>query len=148
VNTRGRLSIAFAIVVAALFGCKKPAPPPAAKAPEPSAATAPLDYLAAQGRAKQQAIKVTDIAQLTSAIQKFQAMEDRYPRDFNELVAGHYLGQVPAPPRGMQFAYNPQTGQVRVVPEGGVQQAPGAPAQPARGPGGIRMPVGTTLPPE
>lgn len=133
-----------------LAGCKKPAAQTQTST-EPSAASAPMDYLAAQGRAKQLAIKVTDIAQLNSAISKFQAMEDRYPRSFDELIASHYLTEVPIPPRGKQFVYNPQTGQVGLVAEGAVPaQAAGAAVQTKapRGPGGIRMPVGTTLPPE
>jgi len=85
-------------------------------------AMAPLDYLAAQGRAKQVAIKVTSTVELTSAIQKFNAMEDRYPRDFNELIQQHYLQAMPAAPRGMAFAYNPTDGSVRVV----AAPAPGA----------------------
>ena len=143
------MAVVLAAATLAACGCKKQ-PASAKKADEPSAASAPMDYLAAQGRAKQLAIKVTDIAQLNSAIQKFQATEDRYPRDFNELLASRYLTQMPVPPRGMQFSYNPQTGQIRVVPESqsppGAAPAQGAP-QPYR-PGGIRMPVGTTLPPE
>lgn len=77
--------------------------------------TAPLDYLAAQGRAKQVAIKVTSTAEITSAVQKFQAMEDRLPRDLHELVQQHYLQAVPQAPRGQVFAYNPADGSVRTV---------------------------------
>lgn len=82
-------------------------------------ATAPLDYLAAQGRAKQVAIKVTSTVEINSAIQKFQAMEDRLPKDLNELVQQHYLQAVPQAPRGQKFAYNPQDGSVRVVVDPG-----------------------------
>ncbi|MBL9172486.1 MAG: hypothetical protein JNL10_03030 [Verrucomicrobiales bacterium] len=91
-------------------------------------ATAPLDYLAAQGRAKQVAIKVTSTAEITSAIQKFQAMEDRFPKDLNELVQQHYLQSVPQAPRGQKFAYNAQDGSVRVVAEPAAA-APGSPGK-------------------
>ncbi|MFO1460636.1 MAG: hypothetical protein U1G08_14675 [Verrucomicrobiota bacterium] len=89
-------------------------------------ATAPLDYLAAQGRAKQVAIKVTSTVEINSAIQKFQAMEDRFPRDLNELVQQHYLQTVPQAPRGQKFSYSPQDGSVRVVADTGT--APGSPS--------------------
>ncbi len=76
---------------------------------------APLDYLAAQGRAKKFAEKTITAAELTSAIQKFNAMEDRFPADLNELVREHYLQGPPAAPNGMRWAYDPQTGTVRLV---------------------------------
>lgn len=101
-----------------LIGCKKPAAKPAADgALSGNPALAPLDYLAAQGRAKKFAEKVISTAELTSAIQKFQGMEDRFPRDLNELVQQHYLQAPPVAPRGMRFLYNPQTGELRTVRE-------------------------------
>lgn len=108
-----------ALALATLFtGCKKPAAKPATDgASSGNPALAPLDYLAAQGRAKKFAEKVISTAELTSAIQKFQGMEDRFPRDLNELVQQHYLQAPPVPPRGMRFLYNPQTGELRTVRE-------------------------------
>ena len=98
-------------------GCKKPEAKPAADASSGNPLTAPLDYLAAQGRAKKFAEKTISTVELTSAIQKFQAMEDRYPRDLNELAQQHYLQAPPVPPRGMRFLYNPQTGDIRIMRE-------------------------------
>ena len=97
-------------------GCKKPESKPAA-ASSGNPVTAPLDYLAAQGRAKKFAEKAISTAELTSAIQKFQGMEDRYPRDLNELAQQHYLQAPPVPPRGMRFLYNSQNGEIRIVRE-------------------------------
>ena len=77
--------------------------------------TAPVDYLGAQAQAKRTATKAISVAEITQAIQKFNAMEDRFPRDLDELVQKHYLQQVPAAPQGFRFAYNPQTGDLRVV---------------------------------
>ena len=100
---------------------------PGCKKKEPAAATptngvvsgnpllAPVDYLGAQAQGKRFAQKTVDLVQINSAIQKFQAMEDRFPRDFNELVQQHYLQSVPVAPPGMRFAYNPETGEVKVV---------------------------------
>lgn len=79
-------------------------------------ATAPLDYLSAQGKAKQTAIRVVSLAEVTQAIQKFQAMEDRNPRDLNELIQARYLQALPEAPRGSRLAYNPETGTATWVP--------------------------------
>lgn len=98
-------------------GCKKAESKPAAATSAGNPVTAPLDYLAAQGRAKKFAEKTISTAELTSAIQKFQGMEDRYPRDLNELAQQHYLQAPPVPPRGMRFLYNPQNGEIRIVRE-------------------------------
>ena len=102
----------------ALLGCgqkdqakKSPDEPSGAGNP----ATAPLDYLAAQGKAKKFAEKTITAAELTSAIQKFNAMEERFPRDLNELVQQHYLQAPPAAPKGMRWHYDAQTGAVRLV---------------------------------
>ena len=106
-----------------------------------SALTAPLDYLAAQGKAKQLAVKVTSTAELTSAIQKFYAMEDHYPRDLNELIAQRYLQALPAAPNGMQIAYNPKTGDVRFVPVVAPGQAIAPTTQPSPARPAPRYPV-------
>jgi serine/threonine protein kinase len=72
------------------------------------------DYLGAVNQAKKYSEKAIDLAQLKNAIQQFNAMEERFPKDLNELVQQHYLVSVPVPPRGMKLAYNPQTGEVRI----------------------------------
>lgn len=102
--------------ILSVAGCgpKEPKKPEGGSAANP--ATAPLDYLAAQGKAKQTALRVTSTAELTSAIEKFHAMEDRYPRDLNELVQQHYLQSVPQAPRGQAFRYNSEDGSFRLVP--------------------------------
>lgn len=106
-----------------------------------SAATAPLDYLAAQGRARQTALKVTSMAEVNQAIQKFHALEDRFPRDLNELVQQNYLGSLPPIPNGTQLAYDPRTGTARFV-----RAVPGTPATPSAAPAGRSLPGIKNLP--
>lgn len=77
--------------------------------------TAPVDYLGAVNNARKGAIKTIDQTSLTKAIELFNAQEDRYPKDLNELAQKRYIPSVPTPPPGMKFDYNPQTGAVRVV---------------------------------
>ena len=120
-NACGTLSLGLSLLLglAALDGCSKKAAPPVSGsgASGNSPLTAPLDYLAAQGRAKQYSTKVISTAQLESAIQQFYAMEERYPTGFDEMVQQHYLGAMPAAPRGKRFTYNPQNGQLGLVAE-------------------------------
>lgn len=143
----GQAMPVLAIVI--LAGCDR-----AAKAAKPkenptsdgvSAATAPLDYLAAQGRAKQSAIKITSLAEVTQAIQKFHAMEDRYPRDLNELVQQHYLAAIPPSPNGAMLTYDSSTGVARFIRrtpgEIGTSPTPSAPSRPL--PGIRKLPAGS-----
>ncbi len=131
------------LAAVALLGCDKKGQ--AKKSQDDSAgagnpATAPLDYLAAQGKAKKFAEKTITSAELTSAIQKFNAMEDRLPRDLNELVQRHYLQAPPAAPKGMRWHYDAQTGAVRLVAETAPAAATGA-RSPAGLPGVKNLPV-------
>src|SRR5262245_18699664 len=76
----------------------KKVPTPEAPAAGGNPLMAPVDYLGAQAQGKRTATKAISVAEVTQAIQKFNAMEDRYPQNLNELVQQHYLQQVPTPP--------------------------------------------------
>jgi len=82
-----------------------------------SVITAPVDYLGAVSKAQQSSVKTIDVAQLTQAIQMFQASEDRLPKDLNELVSLHYLREIPKAPHGQKIVYDANTGAVKVVAE-------------------------------
>ncbi len=79
--------------------------------------TAPVDYLGAVNQARKSAVNTIDNAGLTKHIEMFHAQEGRFPRDLNELVQKRYIQGVPAPPQGMRFDYNPQTGDFKIVPQ-------------------------------
>lgn len=79
--------------------------------------TAPVDYLGAVNQGRKTAIKTIDHVSLNSAIQLFNAQEERLPRDLNELATKGYIPAVPAPPQGSKFQYNPQTGDLKIVPQ-------------------------------
>lgn len=78
--------------------------------------TAPIDYVGAVGRAAQFSERTVDLVQVQNAVRQFQAAEGRNPSSLQELVQHGYLPRLPQPPRGMQFLYDPRTGQVRLVP--------------------------------
>ena len=114
------LLASLGIGICFVTGCgKTEAPPPAATATNTTATgnplTAPVDYLGAVGKAKRVSEKVADTATLKQAIQMFQASEDRFPKDLNELVKTGYLPALPKVPYGTKFSYNPTTGEVKVV---------------------------------
>src|SRR3954454_20934284 len=77
--------------------------------------TAPVDYLGAVAKAKKFSEKTIDTTAVNQAIQLFYAQEDRFPKDLNELVAKHYMPSIPPAPGGMQWSYNPRTGEVKVA---------------------------------
>jgi hypothetical protein len=77
--------------------------------------TAPVDYLGAAAKAKQSSQKVVANVGLSQAIQHFQGVEGRFPKDLNELVAKEYVPAIPSPPVGMKYQYNPATGELKIV---------------------------------
>lgn len=77
--------------------------------------TAPVDYLGAVNQARKTAIKTIDQAGLDKSIQQFYAVEERFPKDLNELAQKRYIQAVPEPPPGSRFLYNPATGDLRIV---------------------------------
>jgi len=78
--------------------------------------TAPVDYLGAAAKAKRAAEKTVDTVGINQAVQLFQVQEGRLPKNLNELVTKKYVGSIPPPPAGMKYDYNPQTGQLKIVP--------------------------------
>lgn len=117
-----------------MTGCGKKAPAPgstgatnAAAADSMNPLNAPAQYLGAMNKAQKLATKTVDNASINQAIQLFFSQEDRFPRDLQELVTQHFLPEMPTPPRGMAFDYNPKNGQFRVI------TAPAPTAAPAPG---------------
>jgi hypothetical protein len=68
-------------------------------------------------KGQQVAVKGIDTASLNQEVQLFNAQEGRYPKDLNELVSLHYIGQLPQPPTGMKLNYDPTAGKVSIVPQ-------------------------------
>ena len=79
--------------------------------------TAPVDYLGAVGQAKRSSERTLGTLGINQALQMFYTQEGRYPKSLNELVSKNYLSTLPPAPAGNKFDYNPQTGQVKVVPQ-------------------------------
>lgn len=105
-------------LLALLIGCSKNDANQGAR-PDRSATgnpvTAPVDYLGAVAKAKKAAEKTVDLSSIQRSIQLFYAQEDRFPRNLDELVAERYIATVPPAPAGTQWAYNPQTGELKAI---------------------------------
>jgi hypothetical protein len=108
------------ILVAGLFfcGCKKEdSASQSATNAASSGSGSSGDYFGAMTKAKKAAENTVGAAGVSQAIGMFQAQEGRNPASLNELVTKRYLPNIPPPPAGMKYDYNPQTGQARVVPQ-------------------------------
>ena len=114
-------NVGFLLLMTGLFlsACKKEQPNPATtNAPSASGnpLNAPADYLGEVVKARNSAEKTVDTVGINQAVQLFQVQEGRLPKNLNELVTKKYVGSIPPPPAGMKYDYNPQTGQLKIVP--------------------------------
>lgn len=115
-SDRGPVQAAV-LVVMLLTGCGRPPSDGASTAgPTQHPAMAPLDYLSVQGQGKRRSENVVALVQVQKAIQEFQATENRWPTDLEELVRAGLLASVPGVPAGQRLAYDPATGAVRMAP--------------------------------
>ena len=115
-----RLALPHLILVAGLFfcGCKKQdSASQSTNASSSGSSGSSGDYFGAMTKAKKAAENTVGAAGVNQAIGMFQAQEGRNPASLNELVTKRYLPNIPPPPTGMKYDYNPQTGQARVVPQ-------------------------------
>ncbi len=111
-------ALALAVFLAACNGSDSK---PAETKKEPSKlgenpVAAPLDYIAAIGKAQRANIGRLDQAKLVDAIQKFEAGESRPPKDLEELVTMKYIAEIPPAPKGMRLEYKAADGSFMYVP--------------------------------
>lgn len=108
----------LALIVLALIGCSKKEQASKDLTTNNGSGnpiTAPVDYLGAVNQARKTAVRQIDLASIKNAIQLFNAQEDRFPRDLNELAQKHYIQGVPELPAGSRFVYNPATGEISIA---------------------------------
>lgn len=114
------ISLAFAGSLA-ITGCgdnsSKPAGGTNAATSSGSLATAPVDYLSATAKSKQNAVKNIDTASLEKAVELFGVDKGRNPKDLDELVKEKYIPKIPDAPYGMKIVYDANSGRVQVVPQ-------------------------------
>ena len=71
-------------------------------------------YGGVMGTALKKSKAMDDVLYLKNKINTFQIQEGRYPSSLNELVEKKYIEELPQPPKGMTFHYDPSTGSVDV----------------------------------
>jgi hypothetical protein len=114
-------TIPFLLLAAGLLsaGCKKDDSASTGKTNASSSGnpmTAPVDYVGTVVKAKGSATKTIMGAGLDRAITLFYTETGRFPKDLKELTP-QYLPNIPPPPAGMKYDYDPKTGTAKVVPE-------------------------------
>lgn len=109
--------IGLAVACLAVAGCKQKeeAKPAGDSTSSGNPLTAPADYVGALGKAQKSAQKTLGVAGIDQALKTFFAEEGRYPKTLDELKAKGV--SVPAPPAGMKWDYDPNTGVAKLVPQ-------------------------------
>ena len=110
----------LAVLAAVLSACNNDPKPKVEPKQEPqkrgeNPIAAPLDYIAAIGKARKATLGRLDQAKLIDAIQKFEASEGRAPKDLSELVP-NFITAIPPAPAGMKLEYQPADASFMLVP--------------------------------
>jgi len=111
------ITLLFAAACFLFTGCEDKKAAPATKTDSGNPLSAPADYVGAVGKAKTSMEKTLSTVALDQALKAFSGEEGRYPKDLNELVTKGTISQIPPPPRGMKYDYDPKAGTIKVVPE-------------------------------
>ena len=90
---------------------KKPAP---ASEEGLNPANAIQKYGGVMGKTYKRAKSFDALLSLKHDITSFQTEQGRWPSSLQELVEKGYTKELPSPPEGMAFSYNPQNGSIRL----------------------------------
>jgi hypothetical protein len=108
--------IALTAVACLCFSaCEKKPAPKASDNSSGNPLSAPADYVGALGKGKKSAEKTLGKVGIDQALKTFFAEEGRYPKSLDELKAKGV--NVPDPPPGMKWDYDPSSGAVKAVPQ-------------------------------
>ncbi|HMJ91628.1 MAG TPA: hypothetical protein VK530_17535 [Candidatus Acidoferrum sp.] len=110
-------TVLAAVACLCFFGCEKKPTPKAADGSGNSGnpLSAPADYLGALNKAQKSAQKTAGNVGIDQALKTFVAEEGRFPKTLEELKSKGI--NVPTPPAGMKWDYDPNTGIVKAVPQ-------------------------------
>ncbi len=117
-----KIPLVFALAAAGLAGCGQKSDVSAQNTNSSSSGgvlTAPVDYLGAVAKGKQNAertIGKVDAASVNQAISMFAAENGRNPNNLQELVP-KYIPKLPEPPVGYELSYDAGSGTVKLVPK-------------------------------
>ena len=74
------------------------------------------DYRQMLDQARSKRAGESSLADIARALDRFRSDKGRMPTNLAELVLGGSLRSIPAPPAGFGYAYEPKSGNVRLVP--------------------------------
>ena len=99
---------------------KTPAPPapestPKAEAPSPAPARAPVAPQQPPGGVASETVNAEHFGQLSQALLTFRRDKNRAPKDWQELLTTGYLKQMPKPPAGRRYMFDPISLDVRMA---------------------------------
>ncbi len=63
-------------------------------------------------KTRQKAKGMDSVLPLKQLVDSYWAEQGKYPASLQELVTNGYINELPAPPAGMEFTYDPATGSV------------------------------------
>ena len=89
------------------------AKPPAPQAEPEDGGGTPIDYLQTVTRQPKAVAKKLDALAMQQSLRAFEALEGRLPATLDELKKAGF--DIPAPPAGTAYQYDPKTGKVELV---------------------------------
>jgi hypothetical protein len=104
------LVLAVVFLVVGLTGCGKKSGSSSEENLNP--ANAIEKYGGVMGKSYKRAKSLDVLLSLRHSIRSFQFTEGRFPNSLQELVDKNYIKELPHPPEGMQFTYDPKAGTV------------------------------------
>ena len=99
---------------------KTPATPahestPNAEAPSPAPVRTPVAQQQPPGGVASETVNAEHFGQLTQALLTFRRDKNRAPKDWQELITTGYLKQMPKPPAGRRYIFDPFSLDVRMA---------------------------------
>ena len=106
------LGVAVIFLAIEFAACGKKSAPPSDESLNP--ANAVEKYGGVMGKTYKRAKSFDALLSLKHDITSFQTEQGRWPNSLQELVEKEYTKELPQPPEGMSFKYNPQNGSIRL----------------------------------
>jgi len=95
------------------FSCGKKQPQE-----KPQSVGNPIEqYGGVMSKTLQRAKGMDAVLPMKQLIDSFYVQEGRYPSDLKELVDKNYVREIPAPPKGYRYSYDPASGKIELAPE-------------------------------
>ncbi len=73
-------------------------------------------YMDVMSKSHEKARKMANVTPLQQEIKQYHALKGQYPASLDELEEWRGT-ELPQPPRGMTYSYDPKAGQIKAVPE-------------------------------